>query len=88
MTPSARTDFPPDQLDSVAWKFLNSELTGATYADWPIDRRIDVFLKRYGFREVLDDGTAYEALLERVMANMGRARRCGTLPSPTGEVTI
>lgn len=87
MTPGTHTDFPPDQLDAVAWRFLKSEFTGPIYADWPIDRRIDVFLRRYGLGALGDDGSAYEALVDRVMANMRRARLSGTLPSPRAQVS-
>jgi hypothetical protein len=30
------------KLDAVAWKFVGSEFAGQTYADWPIERRLDV----------------------------------------------
>jgi hypothetical protein len=28
--------------DAIAWKFVDSEFAGQTYADWPIERRLDV----------------------------------------------
>lgn len=82
MTPTGHTELTRDELDLIAWRFLRSEFTEQIYADWPIDRRIDAFLLHYGPTELINDGSAYNALLERVMANIGRAVRNGVLPSP------
>ncbi|PRC44046.1 hypothetical protein C6A85_000000102230 [Mycobacterium sp. ITM-2017-0098] len=70
------------QLDDVAWQFLRSEFTGDIYAQWPIDRRLDAFLLHRGFRRLHDDGSAYGALLDRVMANIASAVRIGVLTPP------
>ncbi|MDA2891208.1 hypothetical protein PDG61_09810 [Mycolicibacterium sp. BiH015] len=77
---SARTVPTQSQLDDVAWQFLRSEFTGEVYAQWPIDRRLDVFLLHRGYRRLHDDGSAYSALLDRVMANLPVAARIGLLP--------
>jgi len=82
MTPTDRFEMTRSQLDAIAWKFLQSEYTGQMYADWPIDRRVDAYLLHYGPTELINDGSAYNALLERVMANIGAALRNGVLPSP------
>ncbi|MCV7367933.1 hypothetical protein CRI77_17265 [Mycolicibacterium duvalii] len=74
----SRTQRP---LDDVAWEFLRSEFTDTLYAQWPIDRRLDLFLRHRGYRQLHDDGTAYSALLERVMDNLGAAARTGVLGS-------
>ena len=79
-TPTDRFKMTRIQLDSIAWKFLRSEFTGQIYADWPIDRRIDAYLLHHGLTELLNDGSAYDALLECVMANVGPALRNGVLP--------
>jgi hypothetical protein len=71
------------ELDVIAWRFLRSEFTAQIYADWPIDRRLDAYLAHHGLFDLLNDGAAYEALLERVMANIGRALRSGVLTRPT-----
>lgn len=85
MAPTERTDGAGVQLDDVAWQFLRSEFAGEIYADWPIDRRLDVFLRhhsdRAGYRDLHDDGSAYDALLNRVMANIAPALREGVLRS-------
>ena len=81
MTTAGHVELSGRRLDAIAWKFLGSEFTGKIYADWPIDRRVDAFLRRHGLIDIVNDGGAYNALLERVMANIGRARRDGLLPA-------
>lgn len=82
MTPTDRLELTREELDLIAWRFLRSEFTEQTYADWPIDRRIDAYLLHYGPTDLINDGSAYNALLERVMANIGPALRSGVLPPP------
>jgi hypothetical protein len=71
------------KLDAVAWKFVGSEFAGQTYADWPIERRLDGHLLHHGLVDTFNDGGACAALLERVMDNIGRAVRDGLLPGVT-----
>jgi uncharacterized protein YqjF (DUF2071 family) len=81
MTPTAdRSELTRSELDTIAWQFLRSEFTDQSYADWPIDRRLDAFLLHYGPTGLLADGTAYNELLEHVMTNIGPALRNGVLP--------
>ena len=85
VTPTARVDgfavqLDPFQLDDVAWQFLRSEFTSGLYLDWPLDQRLDAFLRRHGYRKLRDNGSAYNALLDRVMANIVPALRNGVLP--------
>ena len=47
-----------------------------------IDWRVDAYLRRSGLDDVVNRGAVYEDLIERVMANIGRARRCNHLASP------
>jgi len=72
-----------EDFDAIAWKFLGSEFTGAIYADWPIDRRVDAYLLHHGMVHIANDGSAYTALLERIMANIGPALRRGVLAPPS-----
>ena len=52
------------------------------YWDWPLERRIDAFLRHLKRLDILNDGAAYGALIDRVMANFQRARRDGVLDPP------
>jgi|SoiMethySBSTD1v2_1073268.scaffolds.fasta_scaffold302061_2 hypothetical protein len=81
MTPTDRFEMTRAQLDGVAWSFLRSKFTERSYANWPLDRRLEAYLLRHGPTELLNDGSAYNALLERVMASIRRAVRNGVLPS-------
>ena len=80
MTPTDRGELTRAELDALAWKFLRSDFAGQIYADWSIDRRLDAFLLHHGPTEPLVDGSAYNDLLDRVMANIGPAQRSGVLP--------
>ncbi len=77
MVPGDYIEMTEQELDMIAWNFLGSEFTGQVYAGWPMDRRVDAYLRHHGLIEVVNDGGTYDALLERVMANMGRALRNG-----------
>ncbi len=68
------------RLDDVAWQFLASEFTAEVYAVWSIDRRLDAFLRHQGYRVLHHDGSVYDELLDRVMANISAAARAGALP--------
>ncbi|BBZ79198.1 hypothetical protein MANY_45350 [Mycolicibacterium anyangense] len=70
------------ELDTVAWQFLCSPFTGPEYWHHSLDRRLDAFLRRHGREDILNDGAAYAVVIERVMANIGRARQVGVLTPP------
>jgi hypothetical protein len=82
MPPTHRKELDRGELDIIAWRFLRSEFTEQIYSDWPIDRRVDAFLAHHGPAELVNDGSAYNALLEAIMANIAPALRNGTLPPP------
>ena len=67
------------EIDTIAWQFLCSPYTGPDYWDWPLDRRIDAYLRHLSRSDILNDGAAYSALIESVMANIARARQDGIL---------
>jgi hypothetical protein len=67
------------KLDAVACSFLGSDFTDQIYANLPIERRVGAYLRHHGLTGVVTDGGAFNALLERVMANIGR----GTPRRPT-----
>ncbi len=82
MTPTESADLTTAELDTLAWRFLRSEFAGRIYSDWSLDRRLDAYLLRHGGTDFLADGSAYAALLDRVMVNIGPARRNGVLSLP------
>lgn len=81
---AASTKSTPQQLEAIAWDFLGSEFTDENYAIWPIDRRVDAYLRHCGRDDLINDGAAYDALLQRVMANIPGALRTGVLAGPHG----
>jgi hypothetical protein len=70
-------------LDALAWGFLSSTYASKRFVEWPIDRRLHAYLRHQGLSSVANDGTPCAALLDRVMANIGRAFDSGTL-TPDG----
>ncbi|MEI7715135.1 MAG: hypothetical protein WCI78_03460 [Mycobacterium sp.] len=62
-------------VDALAYDFLNCQFAADTYADWPLDRRLDGFLRHRGLMRLVDDGDTYELILERVMSSIG-AKGC------------
>ena len=83
MMSTDRVELTRQELDAIAWRFLGSEFAGPMHADWPIDRRLDAYLQHHGPADIVNDGSAFNALLERVMANIGPALRNGVLAPPT-----
>jgi hypothetical protein len=67
------------ELEEIAWGFLGSSYASNRFVEWPIDRRLHAYLRHQGLSNVADDGTTCAALLDRVMANIGRAFDSGTL---------
>jgi hypothetical protein len=65
-------------VDTLAWQFLHSHYADETYADWPLDRRLDGFLRSQGLVRLVEDGDTYDLILDRVMAFIAaRARLSG-----------
>ncbi|KBZ62269.1 hypothetical protein ACRU13_15515 [Mycobacterium colombiense] len=58
-------------VDALAWQFTNSAYAGDTYADWPLDRRLEGFLRQRGLFSIAEDGDAFGFVLDRVMACIG-----------------
>ena len=71
------------ELEALAWGFLGSEFAGLIYADWTVERRVDAYLARQGMAHVVNNGDTYQAVLQRVFATIGPARRSGVLPETT-----
>jgi hypothetical protein len=62
-------------VDALAFEFLNSRFADDTYADWSLDRRLDGFLRQRKLVRLIEDGDAYELILDRVMCYIGALRR-------------
>lgn len=58
-------------VDALAWQFTNSAYAGDTYAAWPLDRRLEGFLRHRGLLSIAEDGDAFGYVLDRVMACIG-----------------
>jgi hypothetical protein len=67
------------ERNELSWEFLMSEFAGDDYVNWPIERRLDAYLRHHELLDVLNDGAAYHSLLDCVMANIGPANRRGIL---------
>ncbi|AKK27323.1 hypothetical protein [Mycobacterium sp. EPa45] len=84
MASTYRETINHEELEIVAWGFLRSEFTSQIYSDWPIDRRVDAYLLHYGPTRLLNDGSAYNALIDCIMANIGPALRNEPGSAPEG----
>ena len=73
------TAWGAQECDDLSWKFLSSAFAHDPYINWPIDCRLDAYLRRHELVDLLNDGTAYSRLLDSVMANIGPAHRRGML---------
>lgn len=60
-------------VDAIAWQFLNSDYATETYMGWSLDRRIEGFLRHCGLTRIADDGDGYNLVLERVMSYISAA---------------
>ncbi|KQH77043.1 hypothetical protein AO501_11300 [Mycobacterium gordonae] len=68
--------------DELARQFLKSAYADSAYIDWTLDRRLEGFLHRRGLDCLVEDGDAYDLVLERVMVHIGDAARAGTTEAP------
>lgn len=75
----AVTSWGESEYEELSWEFLHSEFAGGTYANWPIERRLDAYLRHHDFLILRNDGSAYRRLLDSVMENIGPAHRRGIL---------
>jgi hypothetical protein len=67
------------ELDAMAWEFLGSVYSSEQYAGWPIDRRLDSYLRHRGLSNVADDGMISAMLLDRVLVYIASALDRGSL---------
>ncbi|BBX45881.1 hypothetical protein GCM10009641_63890 [Mycobacterium cookii] len=76
---SPAVTFDDAELVAIALAFLGSAYASRNFTEWPIDRRLDAYLRREEMRSLADDGTIFAALLDRVMANISCASVSGAL---------
>ncbi|WAC93819.1 hypothetical protein [Mycobacterium sp. Aquia_213] len=63
------------EANVLASEFMDSAYADDTYADWPLDRRLDGFLNRRGLSRITENGDAYDLVLDRVMAYIGEMQQ-------------
>lgn len=75
--------------DELARQFVRSAYADNTYIDWTLDRRLEGFLHRRGLDCLVENGDAYDLVLDRVMVHIGNASRpgLGALPGPRTPVS-
>jgi hypothetical protein len=73
------------ERNELSWEFLKSEFAHDNYANWPIDRRLNAYLRHHQLLDVLNGAAAYGSLLDCVMANIGPANRRGILRPGASE---
>jgi hypothetical protein len=56
----------PD-VDVLAHHFLHSDYAADAYMNWPLEQRLEGFLRHRGMARVADDGDTCSVLLDRVM---------------------
>jgi hypothetical protein len=64
-------------VHALTWEFVNSGYRGDEYANWPIDRRLDGFLRRRGLSRHADNGDTCNVIIDLVMTYMSAASRAG-----------
>ena len=60
-------------VDQFAWQFLNSDYVDDIHANWPLERRLEGFLRNRGLARLADDGDVCTIILDRVMTYRGQA---------------
>ena len=88
IAPPRQADLTRQDVDAIAWKFLSSEFAGPDYRSWSIDRRLDAFLHHHQLTHIVEYHCAQQDLLDRAMANIGRATRTGLLARPNTRESI
>jgi hypothetical protein len=70
-------------VDQFARQFLHSDYVDDIHANWPLERRLEGFLRNRGLARLADDGDACIIILDRVMTYRGQARR--TVGGPVAD---
>lgn len=71
-------------VDQFALQFLNSDYVDDIHANWPLERRLEGFLRNRGLARLADDGDVCTIILNRVMIYRGQTHgRVGGLIAPS-----
>ena len=76
--PSAMTD---SDVHALVGEFLNSGYRGQEYANWPIERRLDGFLRRRGLSRHAIDGDVCNVIIDHIMARVSGTGRAASSAS-------
>lgn len=68
--------------DELARQFVRSAYADSAYVDWTLDRRLEGFLHRRGLDCLVENGDAYDLVLDRVMVHIGNASDPGLGKAP------
>ena len=70
-TASGDALLPTDaDVEVLAYHFLHSDYAAEAYINWPLERRLEGFLRNRGMARVADDGDTCQILLDRVMSHI------------------
>ena len=64
-------------VHALTWEFVNSGYRGDQYANWPIERRLDRFLRRRGLSRHADNGDICNVIIDRAMTYISVTGRGG-----------
>ena len=64
-------------VDGLARQFLDSAYGSDQYANWPLDRRLQGFLKHRGLGHLADNGDLFTIICDCVMTNISCQRLRG-----------
>jgi hypothetical protein len=64
-------------VHALTWEFVNSGYRGEEYANLPIERRLDGFLRRRGLSRHADNGDICNVIIDRVMTYISVTGRGG-----------
>jgi hypothetical protein len=69
-----RTTVTDSEVYALTWAFVNSGYRGDEYANWPIERRLEGFLRRRGLSRHADNGDICNIILDRIMTHISPCR--------------
>ncbi|MGH3638564.1 MAG: hypothetical protein ACRDUX_05990 [Mycobacterium sp.] len=67
-------------VHSLTREFVNSAYRGDEYANWPIERRLEGFLRRRGLSRHADNGDICNVIIDRIMTQISTTGRQAATP--------